>query len=281
MQSFSPLVYQYQPYDWGKIGADSLVYNLAHKAGLVNEDKLDKPFAELWMGAHPPIPSSLKETNGQQLNLKDLISQEPAKFLGKAHSQFGKNKLPFLFKVLSVKKTLSLQVHPDKEFAKELNQKNPEAYKDDNHKPEMALALSEFHAMCNFRPYEEIVEAFKEVHALRELVGEELVRAFESSPVEERAKNLRGIMAEFFKKEPETVKKAVSKLMTEISQKKEVSMREKLVLKLQEEFPNDIGIFISHLLNYIVVKPGDAFVMDANEPHAYVFGNCIEGKLSS
>ena len=180
MQSFSPLIYQYQPYDWGKIGADSLVYNLANKAGLVNEDKLDKPFAELWMGAHPPIPSSLKEANGNQTNLNDLISQEPEKFLGKAYAQFGKNKLPFLFKVLSVRKTLSLQVHPDKEFAKELNQKNPEAYKDDNHKPEMALAVSEFHAMCNFRPYEEIVEALNDVQAFREVVGEEAVEAFKN-----------------------------------------------------------------------------------------------------
>ena len=88
-------------------------------------------------------------------------------------------------------------------------------------------------------------------------------------------------MAGFFKIESEAVKKAVSKLIAEISSKKEQTLRDKLVLKLQDEFPNDIGIFISYLLNYIVAKPGEAFVMDPNEPHAYVFGNCLEGILQS
>ena len=56
----------------------------------------------------------------------------------------------FVFKVLSVAKALSIQAHPDKELAKTLHKLHPDLYKDDNHKPEMALAMSEFEALCGF-----------------------------------------------------------------------------------------------------------------------------------
>ena len=47
-------------------------------------------------------------------------------------------------------KALSIQAHPDKELAKALHKLLPGVYKDDNHKPEMALAITEFEALCGF-----------------------------------------------------------------------------------------------------------------------------------
>lgn len=58
-----------------------------------------------------------------------------------------KNKL---FQVLSVEKALSIQAHPDKDLAAILHKQQPDVYKDGNHKPEMALALTEFEALCGF-----------------------------------------------------------------------------------------------------------------------------------
>ncbi|KAL7207699.1 hypothetical protein ACSBR1_029615 [Camellia fascicularis] len=55
-----------------------------------------------------------------------------------------------MFKVLSVSKALSIQAHPDKEFAGFLHKTLPDVFKDDNYKPEMALALTEFEALCGF-----------------------------------------------------------------------------------------------------------------------------------
>lgn len=54
------------------------------------------------------------------------------------------------FKVLSVEKALSIQAHPDKELARTLHKSQPSLYSDENHKPEMALALTEFEALCGF-----------------------------------------------------------------------------------------------------------------------------------
>jgi mannose-6-phosphate isomerase class I len=49
-----------------------------------------------------------------------------------------------------------IQAHPDKQLAEKLHLKWPAIYKDSNHKPEMAIAITPFQAMCGFRPIEEI-----------------------------------------------------------------------------------------------------------------------------
>ena len=55
--------------------------------------------------------------------------------------------LPYLFKVLSVRKALSIQAHPDVTLAAALHAKFPEIYQDANHKPEMIIALTRFEAL--------------------------------------------------------------------------------------------------------------------------------------
>lgn len=47
-------------------------------------------------------------------------------------------------------KALSIQAHPDKKLAETLHKLRPSVYKDDNHKPEMALAITKFEALCGF-----------------------------------------------------------------------------------------------------------------------------------
>ena len=49
-----------------------------------------------------------------------------------------------------------------------------------------------------------------------------------------------------------------------------------VVLRLAEQYPGDFGVFAPYFLNYIKMKPGDAIFIGANEPHAYISGNCIE-----
>ena len=45
-------------------------------------------------------------------------------------------------------------------------------YKDANHKPEMAIAITDFEALCDFVPPEELAAAVSTVPELRECVGE-------------------------------------------------------------------------------------------------------------
>ncbi|CAI9753486.1 unnamed protein product [Fraxinus pennsylvanica] len=83
------------------------------------------------------------------VNLKDWTEQNPCVIGDKVLQKWGPS-LPFLFKVLSVAKPLSTLAHPHKLLAEVLHKQQPDIYKDDNHKPEIALALTEFEALCGF-----------------------------------------------------------------------------------------------------------------------------------
>lgn len=54
-----------------------------------------------------------------------------------------------------------------------------------------------------------------------------------------------------------------------------------LALRLHEQYPGDIGVFNVYLLNYIILKPGEGLYMGANEPHAYISGDCFECMATS
>uniref|UniRef100_A0A2P2JTQ6 mannose-6-phosphate isomerase n=1 Tax=Rhizophora mucronata TaxID=61149 RepID=A0A2P2JTQ6_RHIMU len=145
-----------QNYDWGKRGAESRVARLyALNSGSSIEE--DKPYAEFWIGTHESGPSLLLENgvdNGasigsRNLSLKEWTAKNPNVLGRKVLDKWGCD-LPFLFKVLSVAKALSIQAHPDKKLAKQLHKERPDIYKDGNHKPEMALAITNFEALCGF-----------------------------------------------------------------------------------------------------------------------------------
>src|SRR6478735_1993882 len=126
------------------------------------------------MGTHPSNPSRDLNTGRTLLDLcednQSLLSQTISSHYG--------HKLPFLFKVLSIAKALSIQAHPNKKLAEQLHARDPKNYPDDNHKPEMAIAITPFEGLCGFRPLPEIVHFLDTVPALRALVGEEAAKEF-------------------------------------------------------------------------------------------------------
>ena len=167
-----------QQYAWGKIGMDSAVAQLLHGQG--GKVELDKPYTEYWFGTHVRGPSEIvaresaavsaaavaasaarkggeQDSGSLNMPLKEWLAANPAA-AGDLASEDFEGDLPYLFKVLSINKGLSIQAHPDKDLAKRLHAERPEVYKDPNHKPEMALAITDFEAMCNFRPAADIAD---------------------------------------------------------------------------------------------------------------------------
>jgi mannose-6-phosphate isomerase len=76
------------------------------------------------MGTHPSLPSKDLET---QRSLIELV-QDNQQLLGSTITERFGNKLPFLFKVLSIGKALSIQAHPNKKLAEQLHAKDPKNY---------------------------------------------------------------------------------------------------------------------------------------------------------
>ena len=126
------------------------------------------------MGTHPSCPSKLRGEVNQPVGvlLSQYLSAKPQD-VGIVPEGYINNDLPFLFKVLSIKTALSIQAHPDKSLAKELFVKFPTVYKDPNHKPEMAVALTSFEALCGFRHINDIKSNLLIYHEINELLSEE------------------------------------------------------------------------------------------------------------
>jgi mannose-6-phosphate isomerase len=191
--------------------------------------------------------------------------------------------------VLSAGKALSIQAHPDKEIAKRLNIENPANYGDANHKPEMAIALTPFEAMCGFRRLEEIAVLLKKNPEFAACISEEAKLAvFLARHEEEKAEALKLMFSSFMACPKEESDHHLQLLLVRLQAEQsnihphphdEPPWERKCaraILRLATQFPNDAGAMAPLFLNYLLMAPGESFFMAANEPHAYVAGEIIE-----
>jgi mannose-6-phosphate isomerase len=237
------------------------------------------------MGTHPSAPSLLADNGYSGQPLLVLLRDRP-ELLGAALPAFGAD-LPFLFKVLSVGTALSIQSHPDKALAEALHAQQPGVYRDANHKPEMALALTEFEALCSFAPHEELLAALQGVPELAACCGAERVAALRASaaPGDARRSALRDAFHEVMACPPERASAAVhalcARLEAEAAGGRALSGREELTLRLHAQYPGDVGVLASWFLCHLRLQPGEAVALPANEPHAYISGEIIECMATS
>lgn len=92
-----------QHYEWG--GFDSIPKLLAHP------HPSPVPCAELWLGSHTAGPAQA-QIDQSSTPLPELIAANPTTFLGESVALRFQGQLPYLFKVLDVRKMLSIQAHP-------------------------------------------------------------------------------------------------------------------------------------------------------------------------
>ena len=52
-------------------------------------------------------------------------------------------------------------------------------------------------------------------------------------------------------------------------------------MRLETQYPSDVGVLASFLFNYVKLNPGEALYLGANELHAYLKGECIECMATS
>ncbi|MDG3085303.1 mannose-6-phosphate isomerase, class I [Vibrio hannami] len=267
-QSIFKLKNEVQNYPWGSTTSIPQLF-------CINNDE-NQPIAEIWMGAHPKASSAIKVQERTTL-LSNFIEEHKVNVLGEtAAKQFG--ELPFLFKVLAAEKALSIQVHPSKSQAESGYKKenslgisltaSDRNYKDSNHKPELVYALTSYLAMNGFRPFVDILSQFEGLNstALREDVNE-FSKSLDSDGLAKLFKTLLELSGT--KKQS-----AISELLAWAETEKDPVG--KLILELNDQYPNDAGLFAPLLLNVIELKPGEAMFLDAGTPHAYLRGTALE-----
>ncbi|EST06768.1 Mannose-6-phosphate isomerase, type I [Kalmanozyma brasiliensis GHG001] len=289
----TPKVFQLIPgvqsYDWGIVGDTSRVAQFASATPQLNfKPENNKPYAELWMGTHPSMPSKviLPSTSNHEA-LSSHLAAHPELIGEKVTNKFADEapgSLPFLFKVLSVGKALSIQAHPDKELGKRLHKQRPDVYKDPNHKPEMAIALTAFRGFCGFRPLSEITGFIKGVPEFAQLVQVDPAELESVSDENDVKKRLKTIFSNLMNSPAASYEPLASQLSERFAAGSVEGVPEterQLVVKLSAEFPKDIGIFCTFLLNISSLQPGQALFLQANEPHAYLEGEILECMASS
>lgn len=189
--------------------------------------------------------------------------------------------LPYLFKILSVNTALSIQAHPDIPSAIKLHRERPQVYKDPNHKPEMACAITNFECLCGFLPIKEIlayIDSVPELGSLLNATKEEASKEVADLTSEDsQSALLKRLFSALMKCSADVVKPMVEKLQQRLEAVGDgLEMPHKLALRLAKQYPGDVGVFCVYFLCYKCLEPGQATFLAANEPHAYLSGDCAE-----
>lgn len=249
----------------------------------------NQPFAEVWLGAHQRGPAML-EMEGNDISLKDFLEKNPNALGEKVIKQFGK-MLPYLFKVLDVNQMLSIQCHPTKKAAEIGFYKEEKAgipitafnrnYKDDNHKPEVMVALTEFWLLHGFKSLEAIEAVLKSVPEFKMLL--EYYQRILQREVDNK-------LFYFFKNLMEMSQSLVDEILQPLAERLNLGFSEKKIAKSSPDYwaalafrdnlleggHFDRGIFSIYIFNLICLQRGEGIFQDAGIPHAYLEGVNME-----
>ncbi len=266
-------------YDWG--GTDFLSDLLSYP------NSLKQPMAEYWLGAHE-MASSLLVTPDGNIELNKFIANIEEKVLGKTVSKkFG--RLPYLLKILDVRDMLSIQVHPSKheaevEFARENAEGIPlnaphRNYRDDNHKPELMVALNDFWLIHGFKPVEKLratLQSIPELNPLLEIFDETGYDQLYKTVMEMPQASVNQLLQPLFDRIIPLYEK------NQLKKDKEDFWAARAALTFNHQpatgnqQPIDRGIFSIYFFNLIHLKRGEGIFQDAGVPHAYLEGQNVE-----
>ncbi|GAB1308124.1 mannose-6-phosphate isomerase [Urechidicola sp. KH5] len=272
MSKIFPLKGVIQNYAWG---------GTKYIPALLKKEVTDEKCAEYWLGAHDKAPSQLKTLKGDEA-LNDYLNKDLIASLGEnITNKFG--RLPFLFKVLDVHDMLSIQVHPTKvEAEKGFKHENElgipltasnRNYKDDNHKPEIMVALSEFWLLHGFQPKVKLKNMLTSVPEFAHLIS-----VFEEG-------GYFGLYKEVMQESQEKTNSVLQPLVNRILPlyKEDILSKESpdyWAAKAFQQFCKDgvldKGIYSIYFFNIVKVEKGEAVFQDAGIPHAYLEGQNME-----
>jgi mannose-6-phosphate isomerase len=177
---------------------------------------------------------------------------------------------------------LSIQVHPSIEAAKigynKENQKgipltaSSRNYKDENHKPEIMVALTDFWLLHGFLEREKLIKNIKETPELSFLLNIFL---------EDGYLGLYKKVMEYSQKEVNTVlqplvDKILPKYLKNELQKSSPAFWAAKSLANKDSKNIDKGIFSIYFFNILNLSRGEAIFQDAGVPHAYLEGVNME-----
>lgn len=228
-------------------------------ADLEGREPTGAPEAEVWFGDHPGDPA--ETSDGSTL---DAVTG---------------GTLPYLLKLLAAASPLSIQVHPTIAQAQDgwgreqaLAADDPARnYRDANHKPELIVALSErFEALGGLRP---VADTLRLLDALDGSAGVRALRErLEGGRDEDLLRDAVGwLLSGDAQREVDEIIAALSDAASD-----EFAAELAAVRAIAGRYPGDPGVVVALLMNYIVLRRGEAIFLRAGLLHAYVSGLGVE-----
>lgn len=224
----------------------------------------DQPAAEIWFGTHSESASVLSEEKSTTL-LEHL----------------GGHRLSFLLKILAADQPLSIQAHPNQAqaqagFARENSQgiaigAANRNYKDQNHKPEIIVALSDFEALCGFKSIEEIDQLFEDLETHTGVSEGFRVMSGHWRSLLHEADGLQKLFRDISNRRGN-----LDGFTAELTAMADFEARFALAERLNLLYPGDSGVVISLLMNHVFLEPGEALFLPAGNIHAYLSGLGVE-----
>lgn len=213
------------------------------------------PYAEYWIGTHHRGPAQLK-INDDWKDIRDI------------------SQLPFLLKILDVDDMLSIQSHPNKQqaeigFAQENDLNIPldakhRVFKDDNHKPELMVALSDFWLLHGFKTIEAIQTIIDTIPPFQDFKNEltDLKQSYS-----------------YIMNMPSTQSDAILQSLQTYLETVDCTNKDTAhywALKALSKYGLDKGIFSIYFFNLVKLAPDEAIYQEAGVPHAYLEGQNVE-----
>jgi len=226
-------------------------------AGLEGRTPTGAPEAEVWFGDHSGDPADVEGAT-----TLDAVTG---------------GTLPYLLKLLAAGAPLSIQVHPTIAQAREgwsreaaLAADDPHRnYRDENHKPELIVALSDrFEALSGLRP---VADTLRLLDDLGEVSGVVALRERLNGDGDVLRDTIAWLLSGRAQAEvDEIITAAVNAssagFATELEGIRAIAARN----------PGDPGVVVALLMNFIVLGRGEGIFLRAGLLHAYVSGLGVE-----
>lgn len=254
-----PITNTPRDYEWG---STTLLADLEGRPATA------RPEAEIWFGDHPGSPAIVPD--GRPLGA--WLADEGADAGAPA-------RLPYLMKLLAAASSLSIQAHPSRAqaveaFAREdaagLARDAPDRiYRDDNHKPELIVAVSEtFTALAGVRDLDATRRLLMALGAGGQALAERLTGPDAADAVGD---TIAWLLSGHADKEIAAIVAALDD-----AQSDEFAGELALMQRISKDFPGDPGIGVALLMNLVVLRRGEGLFVPAGVLHAYQEGLGVE-----
>ena len=264
-----------QEFSWGKVGRASRIFTMVPQA------RLDARLAEYWIGAHPKGSAQIELEDGELIPFDVAIRRFPEALLGrKCLTRFG-NQLPYMVKVLSVDRDhgLSIQLHPTREQARTLRTKSPEHYPDENHKPEVGIALTEVSLLHGCKPLQQIQDLLRDLPGLKIFLEGALASRIENAPGDFAQGSLlvKEVFSAVLTLDEERARECIEYLRVALPRSASLAREGDVFSRLLSRYgAGDVGLVALLLMKQVTLQPGQALFIAPNVPHAYLDGDLFE-----